>query len=237
MSVTANIQQLEIGDRVEELLKRVDGDWGAKTTYTRDLKDLDIGWRSERTTEWFLKHYRVSRWLSQVTPERTLSALSVQGKPGYGKTTLCATLIEHIQTCYTNYPSHDSVAVVYFFFDRQRQTNSSAMAALRAMPTQLLHIFRKDDAIVDIITLLWDQNKSGQVTASTSEIVSAICLLSSRVSKLFMAIDGADECQDHEGLFDYLKEISQYSNSVSVAFFSRPTLAILQDLKFHASTS
>lgn len=90
------------------------------------------------------------------------------------------------------------------------------MPALRAMLTQLLHIFRKDDAIVDIITLLWNQNKSGQVTASASEIVSAICLLSSRVSKLFMAIDGADECQDHEDLFDYLKEISQYSNSVSV---------------------
>jgi hypothetical protein len=49
MSVTANIQQLEIGDRVEELLKRVDGDWGAKTTYTRDLKDLDIGWSLSKT--------------------------------------------------------------------------------------------------------------------------------------------------------------------------------------------
>ncbi|KLO80854.1 Uncharacterized protein LW93_9099 [Fusarium fujikuroi] len=104
------------------------------------------------------------------------------------------------------------------------------MAALRAILTQLLHIFRKDDAIVDIITLLWDQNKSGQVTASTSEIVSALYLLSSRVSRLFMAIDGADECQDHEDLFDYLKEISQYSNSVFVALFSRPTLAIPQDL-------
>ncbi|VZI13608.1 unnamed protein product [Fusarium fujikuroi] len=139
--------------------------------------------RSERTTEWFLKHHKVSRWLSQVTPERTLSALSVQ-----------------------------------------------AMAALRAILTQLLHIFRKDDAIVDIITLLWDQNKSGQVTASTSEIVSALYLLSSRVSRLFMAIDWADEYQDHEDLFDYLKEISQYSNSVFVALFSRPTLAIPQDL-------
>ncbi|CCT73318.1 uncharacterized protein FFUJ_09997 [Fusarium fujikuroi IMI 58289] len=139
--------------------------------------------RSERTTGWFLKHHKVSRWLSQVTPERTLSALSVQ-----------------------------------------------AMAALRAILTQLLHIFRKDDAIVDIITLLWDQNKSGQVTASTSEIVSALYLLSSRVSRLFMAIDWADEYQDHEDLFDYLKEISQYSNSVFVALFSRPTLAIPQDL-------
>ncbi|SCN90151.1 uncharacterized protein FFB20_08655 [Fusarium fujikuroi] len=104
------------------------------------------------------------------------------------------------------------------------------MAALRAILTQLLHIFRKDDAIVDIITLLWDQNKSGQVTASTSEIVSALYLLSSRVSRLFMAIDWADEYQDHEDLFDYLKEISQYSNSVFVALFSRPTLAIPQDL-------
>lgn len=121
MSVTANIQQFETGDRVEELLKRVDGDWGAKRTYTRDLKDLDIGWsppkslwrtfdsilsdslltrlkswidpptwayafensqlrRSERTTEWFLKHDKVSRWLSQLSPERKLSALPVQGR-------------------------------------------------------------------------------------------------------------------------------------------------------------
>ncbi|KAF5608591.1 NACHT domain protein [Fusarium subglutinans] len=224
MSITANFQQFETGDRVDELLKRVDGDWGAKTSYTRDLKDLDIdsllirlkSWidpptwayalensqhrRSERTTEWFLKHGKVSRWLSQVTPERILSALSVQ------------------------------VAVVYFFFDRQRQANSTAMAALRAILAQLLHMFRKDEAILDIITLLWDQNKSGQVTASGSEIISALCLLSSRVSKLFMAIDGVDECQDHEDFFDYLKEICQYSNSVSVALFSRPSVAVPQDL-------
>ncbi|KAF4500985.1 monophenol monooxygenase (tyrosinase) [Fusarium agapanthi] len=254
MSITANIQQFETGDRVDELLKRVDGDWGAKTSYTRDLKDLDIdsllirlkSWidpptwayafentqhrRSERTTEWFLKHGKVSRWLLQATPERTLSALSVQGKPGYGKTTLRATLIEHIQTCYTSSSTHESVAVVYFFFDRQRQANSTAMAAPRAILVQLLHIFRKDEAILDIITLLWDQNKSGQVTASGSEIISALCLLSSRVSKLFMAIDGVDECQDHEDLFDYLKEICQYSNSVSIALFGRPSMGIPQDL-------
>ncbi|KAF5672847.1 NACHT domain-containing protein [Fusarium circinatum] len=254
MSITANIQQFEIGDRVDELLKRVDGDWGAKTTYTRDLKELDIdsllirlkswidppAWayafensqhrRSERTTEWFLEHYKVSRWLSRITPERTISVLSVQGKPGYGKTTLCATLIEHIQTYYTSYSTYDSVAVAYFFFDRQRQANSTAMAALRAILTQLLHIFRKDEAILDIITLLWDQNKTGQVTASGSEIISALCLLSSRISKLFMAVDGVDECQDHEDLFDHLKEICQHTDSVSVAIFSRPTLVIPQDL-------
>ncbi|KAF5645963.1 NACHT domain protein [Fusarium tjaetaba] len=254
MSITANIQQFETGDRVGELLKRVDGDWGAKSTYTRDLKELDIDYllirlkswidppawayafensqhkRSERTTEWFLEHYKVSRWLSQVAPERTISALSVQGKPGYGKTTLCATLIEYIQTCYTSYSTYDSVAVVYFFFDRQRQANSTAMAALRAILAQLLHIFRKDEAILDIITLLWDQNKTGQVTASGSEIISALCLLSSRISKLFMAVDGVDECQDHEDLFDYLKEICRHTDSVSVAIFSRPNLAIPQDL-------
>ncbi|KAF5006337.1 hypothetical protein FDECE_7265 [Fusarium decemcellulare] len=186
--------------------------------------------RSTKTTEWFLEHPEVSRWLSQSSTNCAMSALSVQGKPGYGKTTLCATLVEHIQNNCLNQPSTDSAAVVYFFFDRQRRDNAEALGAFRAVLAQLLHTLRKDADILDIITLVWDQNRTGQTAASGNEILSALRLLVSRISSLFMVMDGVDECYEYKELFDYIKQISRLPEYLSLAIFSRPTLIVPGDL-------
>ncbi|KAJ3539608.1 hypothetical protein NM208_g5417 [Fusarium decemcellulare] len=232
MSVSTTIQQLEASDRVEEMLRKFDGDGGngTRTSYTKVLQQDDLPvrlkkwmdpptWahplessqhhRSTKTTEWFLEHPEVSRWLSQSSTDCAMSALSVQGKPGYGKTTLCATLVEYIQSNCLNQSSTDSAAVVYFFFDRQRRDNAEALGAFRAVLAQLLHTLRKDADILDIITLVWDQNRTGQTTASGNEILSALRLLDSRLSSLFMVMDGVDECYEYKELFDCIKQISR----------------------------
>lgn len=94
------------------------------------------------------------------------------------------------------------------------------------MLAQLLHRFRHDHDVLDIITLMWDQNTNGQTTASVNEVTAALRLLIARISRLFMIIDGVDECHDYSDFFDHLEEIRGFSSLLSLAMFSRPTLPI-----------
>ncbi|KAI8628018.1 hypothetical protein F5Y19DRAFT_439227 [Xylariaceae sp. FL1651] len=262
MSVSASIEQFETSNRVEEMLSKFEGDWSSRTTYTNILEQRDIDelvhqlkcwinpplWahlfensqsrRYAHTTEWFLKHPTVSCWLSRaetVNGDSSFSALSVQGKPGYGKSTLCTTLIEHIQRQWQanalgQSASSGASPISYFYFDKQRSDSASASGALRAILAQLLHAFRDDPDILDIITILWNENTNGQMAASKSEVVCALRLLLTRVDRLFWVIDGIDECHDYLDFFQYVKELCNIPNFLSLALFSRPSLDIPRDL-------
>jgi hypothetical protein len=129
--------------------------------------------------------------------------------------------------------AHESLA--FFYFDKQRPDSIQTTQALRAILAQLLNALRTDRAVIDILTILWSQNHSGQLTASNNEILAALDLIIGRSTRLFLLVDGVDECRDQDAFFDFLTQISTSNNVISLALFSRPTLKIPKALSQYFS--
>jgi hypothetical protein len=125
-------------------------------------------------------------------------------------------------------PPFDFKAIdfTYFYFDKQRNTQSSTGSALRVILTQLLHAYRTNPDIIDILLVLWNEQTSGQLFATEEEVTSAIKLLLGRLGKLILVLDGVDECRNPEILFKRLDQFRQVANSFAVALFLRPTLPV-----------
>ena len=121
--------------------------------------------------------------------------------------------------------------MAYFYFDKQRLDSTQVTHALRAILAQLIQTLRNDKDAIDILTILWDQNQTGQLTAGNSEISSALSLIMRRGWRLSLLVDGVDECTDQASLFDFLTQISEGSNVISIALFSRPTVQIPSSLQ------
>jgi len=94
-----------------------------------------------------------------------------------------------------------------------------------------MHILRNDKDMIDILTIIWNQNQEGQLVASNNEIVCALKLVIRRCAGLFLVFDGVDECSDHDGFFDFLIQLSKSVEAISIALFSRPTIKIPNSLK------
>jgi hypothetical protein len=67
-------------------------------TWTNDLYDNAIRKRLTGTCEWFLNLRAFLDWISPDFPLGNMKVLWVKGPLGYGKTILCARVIEHIST-------------------------------------------------------------------------------------------------------------------------------------------
>ncbi|KAF2185894.1 hypothetical protein K469DRAFT_687714 [Zopfia rhizophila CBS 207.26] len=236
---TATLESKTIDRRLRQLIE-----WINPPKWT-DLFEVSQSRRSPHTTNWFWDQASVKQWLSQhgsSAGESPLNMLSVQvlaAKPGYGKTTLCTALIENLQmgpqqTFQVGVPADIAQeSLAFFYFDKQRPDSIQPTHALRAILAQLLHILRKDKDAIDILTIIWDQNQTGQLTAANNEISSALNLIMRRSGRLFLLFDGVDECTDQDAFFDFLTQMSYSPIIMSIALFSRPTIKIPNKLKQH----
>ncbi|KAK4450274.1 hypothetical protein QBC34DRAFT_448335 [Podospora aff. communis PSN243] len=129
--------------------------------------------REAETTDWFVEHRVVSSWISQREV----------GKPGFGKTTLCAAMTEHLHRLLSvpfAPPERDEnkrVALGFFFFDKQRAESISSASAWRAVVAQLLHAMPAFDQDMMDAVLAFREGKdrlAGQATASDLEIFSIL---------------------------------------------------------------
>ncbi len=80
----------------------------------------------------------------------------ISGKPGYGKTTLCTTLIEHLLRMQQyQRPQAPKSIVAFFYFDKQRPDSVSSSAAWKSIATQLLYAMSAyDPDVVEIFLML-----------------------------------------------------------------------------------
>lgn len=108
------------------------------------------------------------------------------------------------------------------------------MAGTRAILVQILHALRRDPDILDIVAIMWNINVSGQLTATNSEVLSALRLLSTRTGRLFLLVDGLDECEDHATFLRQVRSVSDTTEHFSLAVFSRPTVPISEELQKEA---
>jgi hypothetical protein len=118
----------------------------------------------------------------------------------------------------------------FYYFDKQSPEGVQSSGAFRAILTQLLQRYGNDKEVIDIVTVIWNENQVGQLYATDREVLCALHLLTRRCGQVILVFDGIDECIDQDTFFDRLLELSQISNSLTVGLFSRPTIKIPRSL-------
>jgi len=190
------------------------------------------------------------RWDSlYYSSEEMYSAVTdmALGKPGFGKTMLCSTLVRHFKFHGGSYHSTTGNPSIFafYFFDRRYPASVTPVAALRAIVAQLLHTCRDDEKVIDIASVAYYQESIGQLSASQEELCSILSLFLQHLRSVTLLVDGIDECSDQREFFRVLQVVTT-SRSVSsrlessdngtklstreiycsVALFSRPSVQV-----------
>lgn len=156
--------------------------------------------RSNGTCNWIFGRSEFHQWESFVPGNPNI--LWVNGPPGYGKTILCARLIEHIL-------ADSQICVGYFFFSSEIESRAKPFVVLRSWIAQLL---TQAQQAFDMTREKWEATEGR--TASQSDIKELFNTLVQNVPPCIFVVDGLDECTttgntvdlDHKGsLCDFLR--------------------------------
>ncbi|KAI9775589.1 MAG: hypothetical protein M1839_000989 [Geoglossum umbratile] len=196
--------------------------------------------RALNTGQWFMNITAYKEWRAGITiPGQSLGkrVLLIQGKPGYGKTTLCGTIIEDLQNAALENKDDSEVPmdVLFYFFAKQRKTSNYAGEAFRAVLAQLLHHYRRDKQLIDIASFIWVDSITKQSTATIRDISSALCLILRQKRRVALVFDGIDECDDKEAFFEDLYHITDGAYHCHILLSGRPTIALPQAFRTNCS--
>ena len=155
-----------------------------------------------------------------------------QAKPGFGKTILCATIIEHLaKRSPHGLPLAQGTpdSVFYYFFDKRRGSLNSPMDALRAVLAQLIHSQRKVDRIRKLATKIKSNSKQSQSQATDKEIIEMLVELVGHLEATFLVFDGVDECSDYA---EFLRRVTVVGplSSCALLLTSRPSVELPKQL-------
>ena len=101
----------------------------------------------KRTGDWLLHdHQSFQRW---ANPQETAAnVLSISGKEGYGKSSLCSAIVQWLLEKYPKGRNEHRVAVAYYFFERDAKKKASVNQAIRDILWQLTQYDSAYEAVV-----------------------------------------------------------------------------------------
>ncbi|KAL1985681.1 hypothetical protein VTN96DRAFT_7548 [Rasamsonia emersonii] len=178
--------------------------------------------RATGTCSWVLQDPEYQAWKSQ-RDGGTKRVLSIQGKPGFGKTTLCPVVIDDLSASEIppagSTTSSPTNVVAYYFFNQQQHQESPG-SAFRYLLAQVLHGLQHSQKAIDIASTLFDKRNLGQHRATDAEIFAVLQLLLKEFPRFYLVIDAVDECSDPEHFLDRLYIPSQVGSKKSVFSYS-----------------
>ena len=121
-------------------------------------------------------------------------------------------------------------SVAFYFFEKQRRRHNLVGDAFRAILTQLIHMYRNNKTVLDIASVIWAKDQSGQTSATANEVSSVLQMLLRQTMPIILVFDGIDECSDADLFFQCIYEITKEASQVSLVFFSRPNIKLPQYL-------
>ncbi|OCL05745.1 hypothetical protein AOQ84DRAFT_322474, partial [Glonium stellatum] len=171
------------------------------------------------TCEWFFDEPGYQEWERGQKPNthNSLSLLLVQGKPGFGKTHLCASLIRHL----TNNIEPDKEAQsdygsshpAFYFFDRQQPQTCQPISGFRAVLGQLLQANVCNREIIDLACLAMGVNSypyaDAHLEATKDSILGLLNMVLQRLGGATLIFDGVDECADTQGFFHCISKATE----------------------------
>ncbi|KAF3008266.1 hypothetical protein E8E14_001935 [Neopestalotiopsis sp. 37M] len=187
-------------------------------------------------TSWKLRHPGTGIWLTESLRFRTWiseagSKIWLSGIPGAGKTVLAGAAIrETLQQAATG----SKVGVAFFFCDYKNPETWDTTNILGAIATQLAwqneSAFAKLKGYHDKIK----PRLGTQLRPDPEDLHEVISEESEAFDKLFLVIDGLDECGDNaERVSKALLDLTQDVPNLSSAFFSRDEAGIRDILQDH----
>jgi ankyrin repeat protein len=180
LNVRMKICVLTLLITLDEKRKELNNWLGA--TWTSDMYDLFIQRRLDNTCEWILSQPIFTEWLSTAFPSKTAKNLWINGTAGYGKTMLCARIIQHLSTL-------NDLPLGYFFFSSNSESRSDPYIAVRSWISQVVS---QDREAFKIAFEKWEEQDNHMATQTdTFEILRAIV---QHLPNCTFIADGLDEC-------------------------------------------
>lgn len=138
--------------------------------------------RLDGTCNWILRRHEIQNWAKPNAAYDSNRVLWIHGSPGFGKTILCARLIEHVSQINT-------LPVAHFFCVGANDAKRQPQAIMRSWIAQLVN--QNEDALTTVGDFY---NRKAAQRATESDIWQMFKLVNSNIGTCFFAIDGYDEC-------------------------------------------
>ncbi|KAH7123389.1 hypothetical protein B0J13DRAFT_531505 [Dactylonectria estremocensis] len=180
-------------DAKEKVLGRIDGEIKAETRRevhtwllgrhsANELYDDSIQKRLDGTCDWILDQPAFLHWLSPDFPAGTAKLLWIYGPAGFGKTILCARVVEHLSSTL-------ATPVAHFFFSPDFESRGDPFAAIRSWISQVMS---RDQGAFDLVRGRWEAQQ--EQVATRADVVKLFRELVRAVPGCTLVLDGLDEC-------------------------------------------
>jgi hypothetical protein len=143
------------------------------------------------------------------------SVIWVHGIPGTGKSTYAATMIHDLQAEFKN---DSEVEVLYLFCHYRDQKVQTLFNLLGCLLKQLLE---KQNGIIRDIKVLWKYCSNTGRNPTISDVTKILQAEILKYDKVFIVVDGLDECLDDDGRRTALVEELRRWTGVRTMFLSR----------------
>lgn len=157
--------------------------WLTPVEYGPEQSDY-IAKRQPKTGDWLLESTEFQHWLGNGN-----QTLFCPGIPGAGKTILTAAVVDNLQTLCQD---DRTVGVAYVYCNFRRQDQQTAKDLLASVLKQLA---RGVPTFPDGLESLHHKHKCKRSRPSVEEIASALGHVAASYARIFIVVDGLDECR------------------------------------------
>lgn len=152
-----------------------------RTSANNDVYQESIRQKLDETCNWILDRPTFQHWISPKFDGGTAKFLWINGPAGFGKTILCARLVEHISsTCRT--------PVGHFFFSSEFGSHEDPFVAVRSWISQFL----PRAGVSDLVYQNWSANE--ELVATNQTVIELFRDIISATPLCTVVVDGLDEC-------------------------------------------
>ena len=181
-NVSDDVGKLVRGQRDEK--QQAILDWLTPFDYTLQHSDF-ISRRQPGTGQWFLASPEYQAWR-----DGDKQALFCPGIPGAGKTIITAIVIDDLQE---QFRGNQSIGIAYIYCNFRRQHEQRADDLLVSLLKQLTH---RCSSFPQSVEDLYNRHKKDRTRPSFNEISKTLLSLATEYSRIFIAVDALDECED-----------------------------------------
>jgi NACHT domain len=197
-------------------------EWLTPLDYSPQHNDF-ISRRQAGTGQWLIDSEEFRTW--RTTSNQTLFC---PGIPGAGKTILTSIVVEELTTLSSSDPT---IGIAYIYCNFRRQDEQKIDNLLASLLKQLA---KSQPSLADTLAELYDRHKAKQTRPSLDEISRSLQAVTTSYSRVFIIVDGLDECQPSDNSRSRLiSEIFGLQAKTKANFFatSRPNYYIEQEFK------
>lgn len=161
-------------------------DW-LKAVFTDDEFEAALSSQTPGTCKWITQRRQYRDWENGATAIGSTKILWIRGPPGFGKTVLCASLVQSLQV-------QTPARVAHFFCVSEDETKRQPLAIVRSWVAQIIS---QNLEAVEAARKAY-HGKDGR-SATTSDVWQLFRKICQRIPNCTFIVDGFDECVKFSG--------------------------------------